>query len=110
MKKIIVVFVVFVIALSSYDTIAQVSNKKLANYETSIQNLFEDIKKSKNDEDIIKINKEVLILFEKALKNKSSFDYHFAKLMNMSKLSSLDEKIKIYTWNIVLVPEKTNSN
>ena len=101
MKNIKVIIAVFIFLISGYETIAQVFDKKLANYETSIQNLFEDIKKTKNDEDIIKINKEILILFEKALKNRSSFDYHFVKLMNMSKLSSSDEKFKIYTWNIV---------
>jgi len=80
--------------------VAQTIDSKLLKKEQEIQNLFEKIKQIKNDDEIFKLNKEVLNLFEKALKNKKSFDYDFRNLINMSKLKSEDEKLKIYTWNL----------
>jgi len=100
MKKIKILLLIFTFLSFNVIINAQTINKELLEKEKSIQNLFEKIKQTKNNEEIIKLNKEIVNLFEKALKNKSSFDYGFSRLVNISKLASSDEKFKIYTWNI----------
>ena len=100
MKKNIFTIIIFMFLILNNNAISQSVDKALLKKEKSIQNLFEKIKQTKNDEKIINYNKEVLILLEKVLKKKNSFDYDFRNLINISKLKSSDNKFKIFTWNI----------
>ena len=95
-----ILLIILITLLFNNKIVAQTIDSKLLKKEQAIQNLFEKIKQTKNDNEIITLNKEILNLFEKALKNKKSFDYDFNKLVNMSKLKSEDKKFKIYTWNL----------
>lgn len=46
------------------------------------------------------INNQIIELFSKVLKKRSSFDYPFNKLNKVSKLVSEDQRIRVISWNI----------
>ncbi|MBN2756329.1 MAG: hypothetical protein JXR51_04055 [Bacteroidales bacterium] len=96
----IIIITVLAFFISKANIISQTNNNKIADYEISIQNLFDSIIKSSIDEKRVKLNAEILDLFEKALNEKNSFQYKFDKLVNISKLNSSDNQIKIISWNL----------
>ncbi|MEN8121966.1 MAG: hypothetical protein ABFS35_16570 [Bacteroidota bacterium] len=68
--------------------------------EDSIQSLFTKIIATKNDNDKLKYNSEIEKLFNEVLLKKSTFEHPFHKLKNVSKLSSDDGLLRIFTWNL----------
>ncbi len=66
----------------------------------SISSLFNAIVKAGTDEGKLAYNDKVKDIFTKILKLPETFDYTFPELKFVSKLTSEDGQIKIYTWNI----------
>jgi len=91
--KLIIIFI-----LANFSLIGQINEFKAQ--EDSIQKLFNKIISTKNDSEKLKFNNEIENTFNQILKKKNSFDFAFGKLKHVSKLSSGDELVRIFTWNL----------
>ena len=71
--------------------------------ETEIQILFNEFKNQKSDEEKIKINDQICGELKSLFIHPISFDYSFDSLKNVGKITSEDNKVRIFTWNIPLI-------
>ncbi len=78
----------------------EAQNNKIELLEDSIQSLFSKIILSKNDNEKLECNNEIENILEQLLEDENSFEYPFNGLKNISKLSSDDGMIRIFTWNL----------
>ena len=69
--------------------------------ENLILKEYQHLLSANTDVDKRLINKNILSLFSEVLKREESFLYNFSKLKNVGILSSNDERVRIYTWNLV---------
>lgn len=72
----------------------------LEQLEDSIQSLFNKIILTKNDQDKLNYNSKIENIFNQILNEENSFEYPFNKLKHVSKLSSDDGLLRIFTWNL----------
>lgn len=87
-----------VFLLISFNALSQSNNIKVQ--EDSIQSLFNKIILNKNDDEKLDFNNEIEKILGQLLKDKNTFEYPFNGLKNVSKLSSDDGILRVYTWNI----------
>ena len=72
-------------------------------YEIEIINeLFEQIVNTRNDKHKLELNEQIVENIELILNDEESFNYDFSELEFIVILSSDDNKLKIYNWNIAL--------
>jgi hypothetical protein len=69
-------------------------------YEQILSELFNRISNYNNDFKKEKINSEIVDTFEKVLAIEGSFSYLFDSLRYVGKITSNDNKLRIYTWNL----------
>ena len=69
-------------------------------YEQKLSELFNDMSKYNNDIEKEKINNKIIKKFEQLLSIEGSFSYPFDSLRHVGKISSKDNKLRIYTWNL----------
>ncbi len=75
-------------------------NKNLGLYQDSLQLLQTRLYRAKDDADKLKINSTFILTLEKALSEKSSFDFPFDSLKEIGRLTSPDKKFRLYNWNV----------
>ncbi len=68
--------------------------------EIKIQELFEFSTNSKEDREKDEINNDIAEKFTDVLKLKGSFDYPFDSLKQVGKITSSDNHLRVYTWNV----------
>ncbi len=96
MRKLLLVVIVF---FSISDLSAQID---LGGKEKELALHFELLLKADSDSLKLHICGEIEDGFLEILVKKESFDYPFSKLLNMGKLSSPDQLLRIYNWNCML--------
>jgi len=102
-------YIVILIILFSSSALYSKNNDLLIlkNYEDSLNICFNSMANSKLDKDRIDANENILRIFRKILVNKNTFDYSFDSLKYVGIFRSIDNKLKIYNWN---VPYNDGSN
>jgi hypothetical protein len=78
------------------------SYAQLSESENKIYARFDALLEAESDSTKILINKGIEREMINALSQEGSFEYPFAKLKHMGKISSPDGKFRIYNWNCVL--------
>ena len=68
--------------------------------ERSLDSLFKKAAHCTNDSLRLAVNKEFERLLQRAVRMKGSFGYPFDSLKHLSRLTSPDEKFRIYNWNM----------
>ncbi len=68
--------------------------------ETQIGLLFARMAAATSDADKKTINDSIVLRMEAALRLSGSMNYPFIQLTRMGKISSADQKVRIYTWNL----------
>jgi hypothetical protein len=76
------------------------SNKSASYLEDEIVKLIDSIENTSNFTKKNELNNELISLLYDALLLDNSFEYPFSKVQKMQILTSSDERIKVYTWNI----------
>ena len=71
-------------------------------YEKKLKVLFDHLQKTQEDEQKRTTSDSIQIVLKEALKKEESFIYPFLQLNKLGKLSSADQQLRIYSWNIVL--------
>lgn len=94
MKKILVLIIWFISGNISAQSI------DIKQQTDSISSLFNAIVKAETDEQKLAYNDKVKAVFSNLLKLPETFEYAFLELKFVSKLTSEDGQIRIYTWNI----------
>ncbi len=95
-------YIVILIILFSSSALYSKNNDFLIfkNYEDSLNICFNSMANSKLDKDRIDANENILRIFRKILVNKNTFDYSFDSLKYVGIFKSIDNKLKIYNWNM----------
>ena len=94
-KLLLVVFVIFSVS----DIFAQID---LGSKEKELARNFELLVKVDTDSLKLSICNDIEGEFLEILTNEESFNYPFSGLVNMGKLTSPDELLRVYNWNCVL--------
>jgi len=68
--------------------------------ETQLQKEFDRLVKLQKDDEKRQTNEQISKLFRQVLSLKDAFDYPFDSLKWVGKLSSEDQKLRLYTWNL----------
>ncbi len=96
--------VICIISINSYISIGfsqdTINKTPLKYYEDSLKTYFNNIFYSKDDLEKKKLNQKIISIFENILTNDSSFTYPFDSLKLMGKLTSPDNMLRIYNWNL----------
>lgn len=74
-------------------------------FETLEQDLviqFKCLKEAKVDSVKLNVSNQIMDNLKKNLKKKGSFVYPFDRLTNLGKVSSSDQKLRIYSWNFLM--------
>lgn len=101
MRIIISIFYTILFIIYGNNVYAQKQfSEDLNRIENNILQLFEFVSNSKNDDEKDLINNDIAEQFEIALKNPASFNYPFDSLKSIGKITSSDQRLRIYTWNI----------
>ncbi len=78
------------------------SYQELPLYEQQISVLFDSLRKSGGDKVKMEVSQKIVSLFDRILQVDSSFYYPFDSLLNMGKIYSSDELVRVYSWNVPL--------
>ena len=74
----------------------------LADSELELQEQFENLTMAGSDSLKLKLSDEIMETLKLTLKKEGSFNYPFDLLVNLGKVGSSDEKLRIYSWNCTL--------
>jgi hypothetical protein len=75
--------------------------KDLHSDELTLQAMFKRARLARSDDEKFRINDSISLQLDRVLRDPSSFSYPFDSLRQMGKVTSPDNKIRIYTWNLV---------
>ena len=78
------------------------TNQEISEAEEKLMTLFGKIMASPDDEERIHSGIQFSALLHKTLTMDESFEHPFSLLPNLSKLTSSDERLRIFTWNVPL--------
>ncbi len=98
-RCILPVVLIFAMSILGYAQDAPPVNPFL-DFEMSVQNKFFRIMQADEDELREKINDTIRNQFIGFLENPGSFDHNFDSLKSVGAITSDDDKLKIYTWNL----------
>jgi len=100
MKKILVL--ILTILMSNFLAISQKREafEKIKKMEDELVYLFKVVAFNKKDSERKQANTEILKKLEIALNHVYSFDYQFDKIRQISKLTSDDLMLRVFTWHI----------
>lgn len=78
----------------------EAGSSELARLEKILETHFGQLAASQNDQARLQANEKIRQTMRQVLKIETSFSYPFEKLKNLSKLTSDDELLRVYTWNM----------
>ena len=96
LKRFLIVLLFF---CSSHGLIAQ---SKFADSEQLLNAHFEDLKNASNDSLKSSISQSIMRDLRKSLEKKGSFTYSYNEIVNLGKVTSSDEQLRIFSWNYTL--------
>ncbi|MDP4274702.1 MAG: hypothetical protein Q8907_10525 [Bacteroidota bacterium] len=88
------------ILFCSFRLTAQETNPEVSGNEHVLQGLFLKLHQAATDEGKDSINGNILKLMNQTLLKSGSFSWPFDSLKTMGKLTSSDNQVRLYTWNI----------
>lgn len=88
-----------VIAALLFCVFSGFAQENIQEKETFIFNLFESLKKENVDSLRLNICEEIEKSLQGVLKQESSFTYPFEEVINLGKITSPDNKLRVFTWN-----------
>jgi len=91
----------FILALL-FTTLPTKAQSSLSEAELELQKQFENLTHAKSDSSKLKLSDEIMGNLKSTLKMKGSFNFPFDLLVNLGKVGSTDEKLRIYSWNCTL--------
>lgn len=94
--------VVYILILSILPLYCWGAQDDFLETERELQSYFEQIISSSDDEEKKRVNHQITSLFRKTLEQENAFTYPFDSLKYVSKLTSPDKKVRLYTWNLAL--------
>jgi hypothetical protein len=101
MKKYKKIFILILCCLPFSGLFSQhTDTTSIHKYEQILSELFDRISNHNNDLQKERINSEIVDTFEKVLAIEGSFSYPFDSLSYVGKITSNDNKLRIYTWNL----------
>jgi len=89
------------LATLSVVLLTKLSAQELSNHETELVKLFEFLRFADNDKKRDEINTQIINKLKVFIETEDSYDYDFKELKSVGTLRSDDQKLRIYTWNIV---------
>lgn len=93
----------FLFALVSFCTILSLNaQSKFIESEQLLNAQFESLKTASNDSLKLSISQSIMGDLKKSLKKKGSFTYPFNEIVNLGKVTSADEQLRIFSWNYTL--------
>lgn len=95
-----IIFIILIINLKIIN-IANAQNYFDFQIET-INELFEQITQTRNDQRKIHLNNKIVKIVEEIVNDDNSFDYDFSDLGQIKILTSDDNLLRIFNWNIAL--------
>ncbi len=75
-------------------------SQNLESIEKKLFDKFNLLYSENEDSTLLILNSEILSIFNHALEQENSFTFPFNKLNKISKLTSEDKKLKIFTWHL----------
>lgn len=96
LNRLLIVLVLFCFNL---DLNAQ---SKFADSEHFLNAQFERLKLASNDSLRQSISQDIMDNLKKSLKKKGSFTYPFNEIVNLGKVTSTDDQLRIFSWNYTL--------
>ncbi|PKR81601.1 hypothetical protein CW751_03490 [Brumimicrobium salinarum] len=97
MKYIISITFIFLIALQ---IVGQKNYTQLREKEVELNNLLSELRTTKGDEELKKVNEKFKTLFKKTLNIEGAFDFPFKALKTVGKIKSDDELVRVISWNV----------
>lgn len=94
------IFFFLITVFFALNTIAQGNNMQLQKEENQLGQLLSKLRSAKEDTAIDEINTQFKEEFKKALEMDGAFDYPFTSLKTIGNISSNDQLIRIFSWNI----------
>lgn len=79
----------------------QAQQTTMTQLENVLHHYFNQLYSTKKDQKLAAINDSICLTFQKALSNPESFDYPFDSLNYVGKIYSLDQNLRIYSWNYI---------
>lgn len=79
---------------------SQTDNPKLIKNESQLAKLLSELRSVNDNPSIIKFNNEFKELLHKTLELDGAFEYPFASLSSIGKITSQDELVRIISWNV----------
>ena len=98
-KRCTLFFLVFFLVISTVPALSQQSDA-LVSAEKELMRIFTPITEAKDFSQMEEVNKEFIEAFKNVLSLDSAFFFPFDSLVNIGKQTSLDSKIRLFTWNI----------
>ena len=77
-----------------------INNIELIVYEDSLSDLFHSLETTKSDSEKISVNNLIINNIFNVLELDNSFTYPFDSINKLGKITSDDNRLRIYTWNI----------
>ncbi|MGZ2368492.1 hypothetical protein ACXR6G_01740 [Ancylomarina sp. YFZ004] len=78
------------------------AQSKFANSEQLLNAQFESLKIASNDSLKLSISHSIMRDLKKVLRKKGSFSYPFNEIVNLGKVTSSDEQLRIFSWNYTI--------
>ena len=83
-------------------SLAMNAESQPAYYGESLQELFEGIMGTKDNEERIRLNDSIINIIEKYVESEEVLKHKFTDIRYLGQILSPDSKLKIITWNLVL--------
>lgn len=98
MRKLIIVIL---IVLGYFTATSQESTYNLSEEEASVSALFDSLKTARDDASRKEINEKIVAWWEEILQDEETFSYNFSLTDRVGILKSEDQKVRIYSWNVL---------
>ena len=78
------------------------AQSKFVDSEHLLNAQFENLKLASNDSLKLSISQNIMESLKKTLKKKGSFSYSFNELVNLGKVTSSDNQLRVFSWNYTI--------
>ena len=93
---------VLMVCVFSFFILSSNAQSKLENSEKKLELGFDALRNASSDSLMLNISQNIMADLKQTLRNKGSFTYPFNNLINMGKVTSSDNQLKIFSWNCML--------
>ncbi len=91
-----------ILCVFSFSFLGSNAQSKFENSEQELNTKFENLRVATTDSLKLSISQSIMDDLKKTLGKKGSFTYPFNRLVNLGKVSSPDQQLRVFTWNCIL--------